>query len=224
MESDTRPVILRATGLCVRYGSAVLFEDLDFSLERSELLLLTGPSGGGKTSLLRALARLHPVTDGRLELDGEDAAGIAPPQYRRRVAYLQQQPVVTEGSVRENLLMSFDYSSAAPPDIDRLGDWLARFRLGTIPLDRDAADLSVGEQQRCALLRLLLMEPDVLLLDEPTAALDASAADALLEVICTLHAQEQLSTVFVSHAPPDLPVSLSRRHAILADGRLELRS
>lgn len=215
--------VLRAEGLAVRYGERPLFENLSLRLARGELLLLTGPSGGGKTSLLRVLGRLQSAVAGTLELEGRDAAVIPPPQYRRRVASLQQQPVVVEGSVRDNLLLSFRYHDTATPDDHVLRDWLRRFGLDDIPLDRDAADCSVGEQQRCALLRLLLMRPSVLLLDEPTAALDPAAASALVDVVCTLHEEEQLSTVFVSHAPPDLPPGLRHRHAVLADGRLELR-
>jgi len=215
--------VLRAHEIGMRYGDTTVLTDISMTLVRGELLLLTGPSGSGKTSLLRVLARLQPASSGSLELDGTAADGIPVPKYRRRVAYLQQQPVVTDESVRDNLLLSFRYGGGEIPNDDILRERLARLGLEEIPLDRSAARLSVGQQQRIALLRLLLMRPDVLLLDEPTAALDPSTAQALVDVIVSLHAQEHLSTIFVSHLMPSLPENVHSRHAVVANGRLELR-
>lgn len=143
---------------------------------------ITGPSGSGKTTLLRALARLLPEATGTLSLDSVPAESITPSAWRAAVALLPQKPAIFSGSVAENLRLPWTlkirHGEHAPTD-EVLREALVGVALTDVDLNRDAARLSVGQQARVALLRVLLANPRVLLLDEPDAALDDASSDAV---------------------------------------------
>lgn len=216
--------VLQGSDLSLRFGEALVFSEVTMCLARGDLLLLTGPSGSGKTSLLRVLARLQNPTSGTVALNGTVTGNADIPSYRRRVAYLQQQPVMVRGSVQDNLLLSQRYGGDVHASDEELREGLSQLGIASIPLEKDAAQLSVGQQQRIALLRLLLMRPTVLLLDEPTAALDPASAASLVALVAALHEKHALSTVLVSHNSPVLPEGLQLRQAVLENGHLELLS
>jgi putative ABC transport system ATP-binding protein len=213
--------VLQGSDLSLRFGEALVFSEVTVCLARGDMLLLTGPSGSGKTSLLRVLARLQNPTSGTVALNGTVTGNADIPSYRRRVAYLQQQPVMVRGSVRDNLLLSQRYGGEVRPSDDELREGISQLGIASIPLEKEASQLSVGQQQRIALLRLLLMRPSVLLLDEPTAALDPVSAASLVALVATLHEKHALSTVLVSHHSPVLPEGLQLRQAVLENGHLE---
>jgi len=146
-------------------------EPVCLHLAAGECAAVRGPSGSGKTLLLRAIADLDPST-GRVSLDGVERAGWTGPQWRTAVGYLPAEP----GWWDERVDRHFDDWSRAAPLVRRLG--LAE-SLGAEPVAR----LSTGERQRLALVRALLSEPRVLLLDEPTAGLDEVAVQAVEQLV-----------------------------------------
>lgn len=221
MTAHSTETALRIRDLTFRYGDTAVLSNLVLDLRRNDVLLLTGPSGAGKSTLLRVLARLLEPEAGTILLNGERRENIEPTRYRRRVAYLQQQPVMVPGSVRDNLLLSFRFGSADPPGSEQLGELLERTALSGVGLDHSAAELSVGQQQRIALLRLLLMEPDVLLLDEPTASLDDEAARLLMEAVAAAREQAERAVLLVSHNDAGASDVLSPRRAVLRGGHVE---
>ncbi|MBU1040073.1 MAG: ATP-binding cassette domain-containing protein [Proteobacteria bacterium] len=187
---------------CPGPGRAIL-DGASLQVPRGAFVLLTGPSGAGKSTLLRLFCRLEEPQTGQVLLDGQPVSALPPAQLRRRVSYLQQTPTVIPGSVRENLLLPFTFKAASgqtPPDDDALKELLASLAASDIPLDQEAATLSVGQRQRLCLVRALLTRPEVLLLDEPTSALDPESARAVLCAAESFCLEGGGTVILVSHA------------------------
>lgn len=165
--------------------NAPLCREVDLAIYPGEVHRLEGPSGCGKSTLLRSLVRLTPLLAGSMFLKGQDASAIPPPQLRRQVLLVGQTPVLEPGTVRQAMEAPLAYgvhacASSSLQGAALLRESLDRLGLQDVPLDAPAGDCSVGQQQRLCLLRALHCDPNVLLLDEPFAPLDAKAA-ALVE-------------------------------------------
>jgi putative ABC transport system ATP-binding protein len=189
--------VLEGRDLRLSRGGRKLLDGVSFQLRRSEAVVIQGPSGSGKTTLARVLATLLQPDSGSLLLDGQDADGIEPTRFRTRVAYIAQQPAMFPGTVAQNVM--------AGPGLhrktlaaERPQELLASVGLEASFLSHEARTLSGGEKQRVALARALANQPDVLLLDEPTAALDPEAAVQIVSLLRSL-AAGGLSLVMVTH-------------------------
>lgn len=167
---------------------------LSFEVAAGECLAVEGPSGAGKTRLLRAIADLDPAP-GQVFLDGAERNEMSASAWRRNVRFCAAEPAWWTETPR----------SAFPADTApaRLARLLHSLGLEESLLDRPVALLSTGERQRLALARALIDEPQVLLLDEPTAALDAQNA-ALLDELIKYHMLSQKSVILVSHDPKQI--------------------
>lgn len=163
---------------------------LSFAVSNGECLAIEGPSGSGKTRILRAIADLDPV-DGQLFLDGTERRETTAVQWRRAVRYVAAEP----GWWTDTPRGSFPRSSAPDARISRL---LAAVGIEMDCLDRQISLLSTGERQRIALVRALVDEPKVLLLDEPTGALDVGAT-ALVEELIRFQLLAGRSVLIASH-------------------------
>lgn len=193
-------LLLEIDGLAVAANGVRLLENVAIALEMGELVALTGPSGCGKTTLLRAIAGLIDPAAGTVRLRGETPAALGWPAYRRRVLLVAQRPVVLGGTVEQNLARIFRYATAQQQfDEARALELFEQLHLETDRLTQDATSLSEGQRQRICLIRALLAEPDVLLLDEPSSALDNAAVEALEKVIRQEADRRGLGALIVSH-------------------------
>jgi putative ABC transport system ATP-binding protein len=187
-----------------------LLDDVVLDLPLEGITAVVGPSGAGKTTLLRLCNRLEVPTSGRVLLDGVDLAHLDPLRLRRRVGMVSQRPVVFAGTVRDNLAVA---APDEPPE-----PMLERVGLDASLLDRQADDLSGGEAQRMCVARSLATGPEILLMDEPTASLDAASRDHIEELARSL-ASSGIPIIWVTH---DLAQAtrLAKRCVVLLDGRV----
>jgi putative ABC transport system ATP-binding protein len=198
----------------------VLLDRVGLRVEPEERWCVFGATGSGKTLLLRALALLDAVDSGEVHWQGETISDSAVPAYRRKVIYLHQRPALIEGSVEDNLKLPFAFSGSQKAEFDRERVVQYLNHIGKKPnfLTQQARQLSGGERQIVALLRALQLSPQVLLLDEPTAALDAQSARNVEEFVQT-YLKESPGTrasVWVTHDLEQVPR--------IADWRLSLHA
>ncbi len=194
--TTTSLVALRVSDLSVAAGGRTLVSGLSFALEPGARLALVGPSGIGKTMLLRTLARLADPAAGTVTLDEKDPAEIGFPEYRRRVRFVPQRPVLFGGTVEDNLRRPFRFRSVGSsyPEAE-VATLLERVGLDPESFPAEARDFSEGQKQRVALVRALATHPDVLLLDEPTSGLDAASTAAVEALL----AESDASMIWVTH-------------------------
>ncbi len=180
-----------------------LFRGVSLRLQAGERLSIVGPSGSGKTLLLRSLALLDPTDEGAILWQGKSLLNEEVPLFRSHVIYLHQRAPLIEGSVEDNLRYPFTFNVRHERELDlsQLEKCLARLERDASFLTKSSRDLSGGEQQLVALLRAVLLQPDVLLLDEPTGAIDSETThkvEALLEHWLADHPLQR-GMILVSH-------------------------
>ena len=159
---------------------------------------VTGPSGSGKSSLLRLLVRLADPISGTVRFKGEDVRRLDVLALRRRAVWVPQLPALEPGTIESNMRLAADLGGGGEIDAQRL---CAMAGIDQSLLSRDVERLSVGERQRAMFARALACEPEALLLDEPTAALDAQAARTVEQTISSLWSGSGISVVLVTHDP-----------------------
>lgn len=192
--------LLEIEGLEVGPPEAPRVRGVNLSLEEGEHGVLRGPSGSGKSQVLRAIAALEPARWRSARLLGRDLADWRPSERRGRAIYLHQEPARLRGTSRDNLERIRGLSgSRAEPWPRTLERWRA-VGLREEHLEREAVSLSGGEAWRMALVRALQLEPSILLLDEPTASLDAESASDVVEAIRSFVAERvQRAALWVVH-------------------------
>ncbi|WP_054847751.1 ATP-binding cassette domain-containing protein [Methanoculleus chikugoensis] len=193
--------IIEAQGIRKSYGSLLALHDVDIAVEEGEILALIGPSGSGKSTLLRVLDLIEPATEGELSIFGIDVVEERGRwlDLRRRMGMLFQRPIVFNASVYDNVAMGLRYRRASGDEIDRR----VREALEAVGLSRytrsRATDLSGGEQQRVALSRVLVTDPEVLFLDEPTANLDPTSTATIEEIVVRLNREAGMTVLISTH-------------------------
>jgi peptide/nickel transport system ATP-binding protein len=218
--------VLEVRDLSVSYSGHQVVHDISFVLNKHESLAVVGESGSGKTTLARSIAGLHAERSGDVLLDGKALASASrarTAEDRRRVQYVFQNPygslnprrTVGDSLRRPLMILGLDRGEGRK----RVDEMLDRVSLPAIYAERFPDQLSGGERQRVAIARALVSEPDVLVCDEVTSALDVLVQAAVVELLARLQRELGLSMVFVTHNLP-LVRSIAHRVVVLKDGRI----
>ena len=191
---------LEVKGLTLELGGRTILDSVDLGIQEGDSFCILGGSGAGKSMLLRALVRLHEATEGDVLLDGSTICALEPADLRRRVNLVQQSPAMLEGTVEDNLMFGLRLAGV-PEDRarERMTEAIERASLDPSFLGRRADKLSGGERQRVAIARAYALRPEVLLLDEPTAALDPRTTREVETAILGLKDASNLTMVIVTH-------------------------
>lgn len=219
--------LIEAKGLVRRYGHAAAaitaLNGVDLRIEQGEFVAIMGPSGSGKSSLMNLVGLLDAPTAGTLRFQGKDVGNLSADARarirNRHIGFVfQAYHLVARRSVRRNVELPLLYAGVSPAErrrraiavLERVG---LSGRADAIP-----AELSGGEQQRVAIARALVVQPDLVLADEPTGALDSQTSASVLSLLEAMRA-DGLTLILVTH-DPDVAARASR-HVALADGRIK---
>ena len=213
-----RPAAVEVSNLAKHYGPVVALKNVDLTIEAGEYFVLLGPSGGGKTTLLRTIGGFHKPTAGKVILHGQDVSGL-PPDKRPTSMVFQSYALFPHMTVAQNVGYGLTLTRQPREEIrsrtEAMLDMVGLTGYG----ERRPHELSGGQQQRVQLARSLVLDRDILLLDEPLAALDAKLRkDMCLEL---KHLQEKVGITFVhvTHNQEEA-MTIADRIALIADGEL----
>ncbi|HIW71179.1 MAG TPA: ATP-binding cassette domain-containing protein [Candidatus Levilactobacillus faecigallinarum] len=175
-----------------------ILHDINWDIPEQAHLTLTGPSGGGKSTLLQLMASLISPTSGEVQFQGQPQSTYDPIAYRRQVSYCFQLPTLFGETVADNLAFPYQIRKL-PVDQDHVKEALANVGLAPTVLDQPVDKLSGGERQRVALIRNVLFLPKLLLLDEVTASLDEENKTIIHHWLHHLNVDRQVTTIMITH-------------------------
>ncbi|MFO3717521.1 ATP-binding cassette domain-containing protein [Anaerococcus sp. ENR1011] len=200
----------------VKYKDILAIDDL--KIELGKVTCITGPSGSGKSTFLRLINKLISPDSGIIALNEENIASINSVSYRRKVPMLSQSPVTFPGTIRDNLLIGRKFQGKKTLSDDKLLSALKAVSLDE-PLDKDIENLSGGEQQRVSIARLMLLDSEIYLLDEPSSALDDITEDFVIKSMVDMARDENKTIIYVTHSN-SMADKYSDRVINIVDGRV----
>ena len=209
---------LAIRGLSKRFGDVAAVDGFELRIGDHELVSLLGPSGCGKTTTLRCIAGFEEPTAGRILFDGRDVVGL-PPERRNIGMVFQNYALFPHMTVRQNLAFGLEMRGVPKGETaERIARVLETVQLGDLG-ERYPRQLSGGQQQRIALARAMVVEPSILLLDEPLANLDAKLREEMRFFVRSLQKRVGITTVYVTHDQAEAMV-ISDRIVVMFDGRI----
>ena len=212
---------IETINVCQRYGEQGILNNINLSIERGEVFALIGPTGAGKTTLLRLIDLLDEPASGKIYFDGTDTAESPAVRLslRRRMAFVLQKPVVFNMSVYDNIAGALKWRGVKGQSLQERVNKIVDVVGMSEYRSRNARYLSGGEIQRVAIARALAIEPEVLLMDEPTANLDPRSAARIEELISSIIRKYTTTIIMATH---DLPQGqrLADRVGVLMNGEL----
>src|SRR5437870_5509884 len=205
--------------LAKKFGDTAVLKDISLEVRDQELFFLLGPSGCGKTTLLRLIAGFYQPDEGRVFFGDKPMNGV-PPHQRNTGMVFQNYALWPHMTVGENVIYGLDVRGlSAAEKKQRVAEALAIVQMDKFA-HRAPNQLSGGQQQRVALARALVIQPDVLLLDEPLSNLDAKLRLEMREEIRRIHARTRITTIYVTHDQKEA-LSLADRIAVMREGKVE---
>ena len=207
-----RDLLIQRNGI-----DALRIDSLD--VQRGETLAVVGPNGAGKSTLLLALGRLIKPVHGEIIYEKKSLRQWNELEYRRKISFVFQAPLLMDMTVEQNVALGLKFRGVAKDEIQaRVGKWMKQLGIETLS-KRRAGQLSGGEAQRGSLARAFVLEPELLLLDEPFSSLDPPTRAKLLDDLSALLADGHRTAVFVTHNLNEA-AKLSHRIAVIVGGRV----
>ena len=204
--------------LIQRNGRDVLRIDA-LDIPRGETLVVVGPNGAGKSTLLLALGHLLEPAHGEILFDGASILKLNELEYRRRISFVFQDPLLLDMTVEQNIALGLKFRGTPRAEVqERVGRWIKQLGIESLA-KRRAGQLSGGEAQRVSLARAFILEPELLLLDEPFSSLDPPTRSKLLEDLSALLLENHRTAIFVTHNLNEA-AKLSHRIAVMIGGVL----
>jgi putative ABC transport system ATP-binding protein len=205
-------------------GGMPVLKGLNLEIKKNQLVIVNGESGSGKSSLLKLFNRFNDVTDGRIVFNNKEISEYRIDELRKAILYLPQIPYTVEGTIEDNLTFPFSFQVHKDKkyDANKAGEWLNYFQLN-LPVNHEALKLSVGQRQRIALIRAMLLKSEVLLLDEPCSALDSANRKLIEQKIESLIEAREVTVIMATHSKVSFSSS-SPQYFELNDGRLLLNT
>jgi tungstate transport system ATP-binding protein len=207
-----RDLLIQRNGL-----DALRIDSLD--IQRGETLTVVGPNGAGKSTLLLALARLLKPSHGEIIYEGKSLKQWDELEYRRKISFVFQAPLLMDMTVEQNVALGLKFRGTPKEEAhERSGKWMKQLGVESLS-KRRAGQLSGGEAQRVSLARAFVLDPELLLLDEPFSALDPPTRAKLIEDLSSLLTEDHRTAVFVTHNLNEA-TRLSHRIAVIVGGML----
>jgi sulfate transport system ATP-binding protein len=210
---------IEIAGVNKLFGDFVALQDIDLTIPTGELTALLGPSGGGKSTLLRIIAGLESADSGSVTIEGRESTHL-PPQKRNVGFVFQHYAAFKHMNVARNVAFGLEIRKRSKADVKKKVDELLELVHLSQFAHRLPSQLSGGQRQRMALARALAVEPTVLLLDEPFGALDAKVRKELRDWLRRLHDEVHVTTVFVTHDQEEA-LEVADQIVVINDGRIE---
>jgi tungstate transport system ATP-binding protein len=189
-------------------------------IQRGETLAIVGPNGAGKSTLLLALARLIKPTRGQITFNGSSIFQMNDLEYRRKISFVFQDPLLMDMTVEANIALGLKFRGVGKEETRaRVNKWSKAMGVDSL-LGRRAGQLSGGEAQRVSLARAFVLDPELLLMDEPFSAVDPPTRTQLLKNLPALLSQDHRTTIFVTHNLKEA-MQVGDRVAVIIQGELK---